>query len=83
LISYSANNRRDKKFASFISKVTKGKEIAIEIKTEKLPHLMLRRLAERGELASYFSRTLFAKVDDGLFMNHRKRETLSFPLSSK
>jgi acyl-coenzyme A synthetase/AMP-(fatty) acid ligase/acyl carrier protein len=83
LISYSANNRRDKKFASFISKVTKGKEIAIEIKTEKLPHLMLRRLAERGELASYFSRTLFAKADDALFMNHRKREMLSFPLSSK
>ncbi|MFW5431192.1 MAG: AMP-binding protein [Methylophilaceae bacterium] len=83
LISYSAHNARDQRFASFFAKACKGKEIAIEIKTERLPHLLLRRLAERGELAAYFAQTLFAKPNNAFFNKNRQKEIISFPLSSK
>lgn len=80
LISYSADNVRDQQFARFFTKVCKAKEIRVTIKTEKLPHLMLRRLAERGELATYFDQTLFAEPDNVFFNDHRKKELISFPL---
>ncbi len=82
LLSYSEHNMRDQKFAKFFAKACKGKEICIKIKTERLPHLMLRRLAERGELAAYFSQTLFAKPSNVFFSNHREKETIKFPILS-
>lgn len=83
LFCYSAQNTRDQKFAQFFAKACKGKKVAIEIKGEKVPHLMLRRLAERGELAAYFAQILFAKIDNVFLKKNKPMETISFPLSSK
>jgi len=81
LLSYSQYNKRDQKFAAYFAKVSEGKEVAIEIKTERLPHLLLRRLAERGELFDYFARTLFSELP---VSNKRgAKETIQFPLPIK
>ena len=80
IISYAAHNKRDQKLARFFAKACKGKEVAVEIKAERLPHLMLRRLTERGELAAYFAQTLFAKPDNAFFSNHQEKGIISFPL---
>lgn len=80
LMSYSAHNKTDQKFANFFAEACKAKEISIEIKAEKVPHLILRRLAERGELSAYFAQTLFAKPNNDFFSSHRQKETLRFPL---
>lgn len=80
IFCYSENNKRDRKFAQFFKKVCKAKEIAIKIKTEKLSHLMLRRLAERGELATYLAQTLFAKSNKTYPNKDKGKTVLSFPI---
>ena len=80
IFSYSENNKRDRKFAQFFNKMCKAKEIAIKIKTEKLSHLMLRRLAERGELATYLAQTLFAKSANTHPNKGKGKTVLNFPI---
>lgn len=63
IASYSANNKRDQKFAKLLHKICHAEKVAVEIKNENLPHLPLRRLIERGELRAYLAKTLFAETN--------------------
>ncbi len=78
ILSYAQHNQRDKSFANHFAKACNGKEIAVQIKTERLPHLLLRRLAERSELAPYFAQTLFAESKSQLLNN---KDIIYFPTS--
>lgn len=80
ITSYSANNKRDQKFAKLLVSICNAREIAVEIKTESLPHLPLRRLIERGELAIYLAQTLFSEPDSS--NNNVSKKIIHFPLTS-
>ncbi len=79
LISYSTDHSRDQKYARIIGKISGGSKVAIEIKNEKTRHLILQRLLERGELAAFLARTIFAEMDDKLIATERTNVIMSFP----
>ncbi len=81
ILSYSINNKRDSRFARFFNKMYHGKEVAISVQDETLPHLMLRRLAERSELTPYLDNTLFAQPDEVSLANYQQRRIMHFPLT--
>lgn len=80
LLTYSIDNGRDSWFGQVAARLFNGKPMPIEIKTEKLPHLSLRRLVERAELASYLTKTLFSDVGQ---LDKKAKQVLSFPLVDK
>jgi len=81
ITSYSANNKRDQKFAKLLTRLCHAREVAVEIKTERLPHLPLRRLIERGELTAYLAQTLFSEPQP---LNKKgSKEIIQFPLPTK
>ena len=77
ILSFASNLSRDRHFAKFFAKKCQGREVAVEVRGEKLPHLMLSRLAQRGELAAYFAKTVFAPRE----AQAKKSELISFPYS--
>ena len=79
VFSYSKDNSRDKRYARTISKISGGSKIAIEIKNEKTRHLILQRLLERGELAEFLTRTIFAEINEKFIDNNEGNTIISFP----
>lgn len=79
VFSYSKDNSRDRKYARTISKISGGSKIAIEIKNEKTRHLILQRLLERGELAEFLARTIFAEINNTPIDNNKGNAIISFP----
>ncbi len=59
LLSYAADKTRDKTFARAIRWITGGDLHSVSFPDGEVGHLILRRLAERGDLAPYLSRTIF------------------------
>jgi hypothetical protein len=66
LVSYAADNSRDRKFASVIVRLFGSNPDIAELENVKLGHNVLGRLLERGELAPYLARTIFAETNDEL-----------------
>jgi acyl-coenzyme A synthetase/AMP-(fatty) acid ligase/acyl carrier protein len=79
LMSYSTDHSRDQKYAKIIGKISGGNKIAIKIENEKTRHLILQRLLERGELAVFLTRTIFAEMNDKLIATKRANTIMSFP----
>jgi len=86
LVSYAVDNPRDQKFASVMARLFGSKPDVVEFENEKVGHNILARLLERGELAPYLARTIFAEINDELvsteqevcpdFRDHRDINTL-------
>ena len=66
VMSYAADKSRDRNYARIISKLTGGSLVAVRFADAPVGHLILKRLAERGELAALFERTVFAPLNDDL-----------------
>jgi hypothetical protein len=64
LVSYAADKSRDRKFAKIMTRLFGSNPDAVEIRNEKVGHMVLARLLERGELAPYLERTIFAEIND-------------------
>lgn len=60
ILSYTADNPRDRRFAGVIAAVSSARRSVLSHKSEKLKHLVLQQLLEQGELASYLATTVFA-----------------------
>lgn len=79
LMSYATDDGRDCRYAKIIAKITHGSLVAVEFANESVGHSILQRLVERGELASYLKRTIFAEDIDGSTANKRENVVLNFP----
>ena len=79
LISYAADNSRDRKYARIIAAVSGINSVAVEFADDKIGHLILQRLLDRGELKLYLSRTIFADRNDDLIVAKRKNVVMNFP----
>jgi len=79
LMSYAADKTRDRSYNRVIAGLCGGSMIGVEFTNGKVGHRILRRLVERGELASYLSRTIFADQDDALIATERESVVMSFP----
>lgn len=78
LMSY-AKDTRDRRYAKIIAMLSGGSLVAVEFSNGSVDHLILRRLVERGELALYLARTIFAEMNDELIATQRTNVIISFP----
>lgn len=72
LVSYAADKPRDRKFGSIMSRLFGSNPDVVEFTNEKVGHNVLGRLVERGELAPYLARTIFAEINDELISTERE-----------
>ena len=81
LMCYPAdrNKTRDRLYARVMAKLTGGSLFGLEFSDGQVGHLVLRRLLERGELARYLDRTVFASCEDEVFAGDRANVVLSLP----
>ena len=64
LMSFDKTITRDRHYAKIMAWLTRGNLAVIEFSNGNVGHSILERLVERGELAPYLTRTVFAKIDD-------------------
>lgn len=79
LMSYPIDNSRDRKYARIVTRISGANQLVVELTDEKIGHLLLRRLLDRGVLSRYLERTVFADVDDELLAPSGSRTIISFP----
>lgn len=79
LISYPIDNSRDRKYARIVTMISGASQLVVELTDEKVGHLLLRRLLDRGVLSRYLERTILADVDDELLAPNGLRTIISFP----
>ncbi len=79
LMSYAIEEYRDRHYAKIIAMLSGGSLVAVEFANGNIEHLFVRQLVERGELAAYLARTIFAKMDDELIATKRAKVIISFP----
>ena len=72
LVSYAADKSRDRKFAKIMTRLFGSNPDIVEFGNEKVGHMVLARLLERGELAPYLERTIFAEINDELVPSERE-----------
>ncbi len=78
-MSFAIDNNRDRNFSRIMSRLCSSNSIAVEITNEKIGHRVFERLVERGELAPYLARTIFAEMDDELIPTERENVIMNFP----
>lgn len=79
LMSYSTDNKRDRRHARLIAWLTGGTLFGVELTDARCGHFVLQRLAERGELAAFLARTAFVGLDDEWVARDRNHVILSLP----
>ena len=79
LMSYAKEEFRDRIYAKIISMLSGGSLMAVEFTNGKVEHLFFRQLVERGELAQYLRRTIFADMNDELMSTQRANVIISLP----
>jgi hypothetical protein len=72
LVSYAEDKSRDRKFAKIMIRLFGSNPDIVELGNEKVGHRVLARLLERGELAPYLKRTIFAEINDELIPTERE-----------
>lgn len=78
LMSYAVDTR-DRQYANIIAWLSGGSKVAVEFTNGSVGHLVLHRLVERGELAPYLARTIFAEMNDELIVSQQANVIISFP----
>ncbi len=81
LMSYPADKgkSRDRIYARIMAKLTGGRMVGLEFSDATAGHHFLQPLAERGELAQFFERTIFASLDDEIFRKDCTHVIFSLP----
>ena len=79
LMSYATDKTRDRSYTRVIGYLCGGSLIAVEFTNGIVGHRIFRRLVERGELAAFLSRTIFAEMNDELIVTERANVIMSFP----
>lgn len=79
ILSYSADESRDRQFVRTLAGVTKASRVTVEFTNERAEHGILTQLLRRGELAPYLQRTIFAEMEDELIAADRANTIMSFP----
>ncbi len=79
LISHAADNSRDRKYANIITKIAGGNKFVVKFENRSIGHLILPWLLERGELATYLARTVFAEKHDELITGKQKTIVMNVP----
>ena len=79
LMSYATDDSRDSRYAKIIGMLCGGSLVAVEFTNESIGHSILQRLVERGELAPYLERTIFADMSDELITKQSAKAIINFP----
>lgn len=79
LMIYDPVIKRDQKYARVIAGLSGANLVAMEFTDGDLGHYILQRLVERGELAAYLAKTIFAEMNDPLIVSSRANVIMSFP----
>jgi len=79
LLSYSTDNKRDRRHARMIAWLTGSNRFGVELTDARCGHVVLQRLAERGELVPFLARTAFVGLDDEWVARDRDHVILSLP----
>jgi acyl-coenzyme A synthetase/AMP-(fatty) acid ligase len=78
LMCYDIDKTRDRNYSKLIAWLSGGSLVAIEFADGIVGHRVLSRLLERGELAPYLARTVFAEMDDELIATQDANAVISF-----
>ena len=62
MMTFAAHKTRDRNYARIMARLSRGSMVGVS--GDGLGHRVLMDLAERGELAPYLARTLFAELND-------------------
>jgi len=79
LLCFGIDKTRDRNYARIMAWLSGGRLVAIRFSGGSVGHLLLERLIERGELAQYLERTVFADPDDTLMATGPEPVTMTFP----
>ncbi|QMU62143.1 MAG: AMP-binding protein [Gammaproteobacteria bacterium] len=79
LMSYAIDDTRDRHYAKIMAMLCGGSSVAVEFTNGSVGHLILQRLVERGELAPYLARTIFAEMKDEHIASQRANVIINFP----
>ena len=79
LIAYAANESRDHLYAKIIALFTAGNLLEVNFADENINHLFLNQLLERGELSTFFARTVFTNLDNQLITEQHANVAINFP----
>lgn len=79
IMSYDADKTRDRNYARIIAGLCGGSLLAVEVTNEKVGHRIFECLVERGELAPYLARTIFAEMNDELITTEQANAIMDFP----
>lgn len=79
LMVYARDNNRDRRYANIVSRIVDGKLFALKLSNQKLGHAVFSELAERGELALFLKRTVFADMHDDLIVSKKKKLLMTLP----
>ncbi|MBL4712533.1 MAG: AMP-binding protein [Gammaproteobacteria bacterium] len=71
LMSYATDSTRDRNYTRVMVRLCGSSALGVECTDEKVGHLIFERLVERGELALYLARTIFANTNDALIATER------------
>lgn len=79
LMSFDNKVTRDRHYAKIMAWLSRGNLNAIEFSNGNVGHLILERLVERGELAPYLARTVFASMDDKHIATKQAKSIMTLP----
>ena len=79
LVCYGNDKTRDRNFAKSMAWLSGASLVGIEFSNGSVGHLILERLLERGELAKFLARTVFAESGDEMVATRQANVVLSFP----
>ena len=72
LVSCAVDQSRDREFARIMAWLFGANRDVVKLTNQKVGHAVLVRLIERGELAPYLARTIFAEKNDELVSTERE-----------
>lgn len=78
LMSYRAEKSRDRRYARWISKLTRGNQLGIQIPNCPVDHMVLVHLMERGQLSAFLQNSLFASLDEPILQGRGQLTTRAF-----
>ncbi len=81
LMTYATNEPRDRLYAKIIAMFTSSKLLEVNIAGENINHLFLGQLVERGELADFFSQTIFTDINDQYTNKKNSNICINFPIN--
>lgn len=79
LLCYATDKRRDRIYARLVAGLIDSRLLAVELTEGKCGHYILRSLVERGTLAPYLARTIFAGIDEDWIAAEGAEVVLSLP----